>query len=123
MRVKGIIEKYKNSVDMKKNIANIVKHADVSEKMIERYLCDSVKQMGGVCLKYSNAGMVGYPDRICLLSGGVVFWVELKSKDGRLNEVQKIRIRQLRSMGHTVNVCRSKEDVDEVLEPYKCRDL
>lgn len=123
MRVKGIIEKYKNSVDMKKNIANIVKHAAVSEKMIERYLCDSIKQMGGVCLKYSNAGMVGYPDRICLLSGGVVFWVELKSKDGRLNEVQKIRIRQLRSMGHTVNVCRSKEDVDEVLEPYKRRDL
>lgn len=123
MRVRGIIGKIKNSVYMKKNIANIVKHADVSEKMMERYLCDSVKQMGGVCLKYSNAGMVGYPDRICLLSGGVVFWVELKSKDGRLNEVQKIRIRQLRSMGHTVNVCRSKEDVDEVLEPYKCRDL
>lgn len=123
MRVKDIIGKTKNSVDMKKNIANIVKHADVSEKMIERYLCDSVKKMGGVCLKYSNAGMVGYPDRICLLSGGVVFWVELKSKDGRLNEVQKIRIRQLRGMGHTVNVCRSKEDVDEVLEPYKCRDL
>ena len=123
MRVKGIIGKYKNRVTTKKNIANIVKHADVSEKMIERYLCDSVKQMGGVCLKYSNAGMVGYPDRICLLSGGVVFWVELKSKDGRLNEVQKIRIRQLRGMGHTVNVCRSKEDVDEVLEPYKCRDL
>jgi hypothetical protein len=123
MRVKDIIGKTKNSVDMKKNIANIVKHADVSEKMIERYLCDSVKQMGGVCLKYSNAGMVGYPDRICLLSGGVVFWVELKSKDGRLNEAQKIRIRQLRGMGHTVNVCRSKEDVDEVLEPYKCRDL
>lgn len=123
MRVKDIIGKTKNSVDMKKNIANIVKHADVSEKMIERYLCDSVKQMGGVCLKYSNAGMVGYPDRICLLSGGVVFWAELKSKDGRLNEAQKIRIRQLRGMGHTVNVCRSKEDVDEVLEPYKCRDL
>lgn len=123
MRVKDIIGKTKNSVDMKKNIANIVKHADVSEKMIERYLCDSIKQMGGVCLKYSNAGMVGYPDRICLLSGGVIFWVELKSKDGRLNKVQKIRIRQLRGMGHTVNVCRSKEDVDEVLEPYKCRDL
>ena len=123
MRVRDIIGKYKNSVDMKKNIANIVKHADVSEKMIERYLCDSVKKLGGICLKYSNPGMVGYPDRICLLSGGAVFWVELKSKDGRLNEVQKIRIRQLRSMGHTVNVCRSKEDVDEVLEPYKCRDL
>lgn len=108
---------------VRRSIEKIVKHADVSEKMIERYLCDSIKQMGGVCLKYSNAGMVGFPDRVCLLPGGVTLWVELKSKDGRLNEVQKIRIRQLRGMGHTVNVCRSKEDVDEVLEPYKCRDL
>lgn len=104
---------------MKKNIANIVKHAEVSEKMIERYLCDSVKKLGGICLKYTNPGMVGFPDRIVMLPGGWTVWVELKSKDGRLNEVQKIRIRQLRGMGHTVNVCRSKEDVDEVLEPYK----
>lgn len=104
---------------MKRSIEKIVKHAEVSEKAIEQYLTDSVKKLGGICLKYSNPGMVGFPDRVCLLSGGVVFWVELKSKDGRLNEVQKIRIRQLRGMGHTVNVCRSKEDVDEVLEPYK----
>ena len=104
---------------MKKNIANIVKHADVSEKMIERYLCDSVKQMGGVCLKYSNAGMVGYPDRICLLSGGVVFWVELKSKDGRLNEAQKIRIRQLRGMGQRVYVADSRDKVDEIINDWR----
>lgn len=104
---------------MSKKIDNIVRHAEVSEKAIEHYLAASVKELGGVCLKYSNPGMVGYPDRICLLSGGVVFWVELKSKDGRLNEVQKIRIRQLCSMGHTVHVCDSKEAIDEVLKPYK----
>ena len=104
---------------MKKNIEKIVKHAEVSEKMIEQYLTDRIKQRGGICLKYSNPGMVGFPDRVCLLPDGVTLWVELKSKDGRLNEVQKIRIRQLRGMGHTVNVCRSKEDVDEVLESYK----
>ena len=122
MRVKGIIGKYKNRVTMKKNIANIVKHADVSEKMIERYLCDSVKQMGGVCLKYSNAGMVGFPDRVCLLPKGVTLWVELKSKGQQLRTMQRIRISQMVHLGHLVNVCKSKEDIDRMLEPYKTAD-
>ena len=69
---------------MEKKIEKIVKHAEVSEKAIERYLSDSVKELGGICLKYSNPGMAGYPDRICLLPGGVTIWVELKSKDGEL---------------------------------------
>ena len=49
---------------MNRSIKNIVEHADVSEKAIERYLCDVVKKLGGVCLKYSNANMVGYPDAL-----------------------------------------------------------
>lgn len=104
---------------MKKNIENIVKHAEVSEKAIERYLADSVKKLGGVCLKYSNPGMVGYPDRICLLPGGVTLWVELKSKGETLKAVQKVRICQMEKIGHPVYVCDSKEVIDEVLKPYK----
>ncbi|MBQ7047814.1 MAG: VRR-NUC domain-containing protein [Clostridia bacterium] len=104
---------------MEKKIENLVKHAEVSEKAIERYLADRVKELGGICLKYSNPGMVGYPDRICLLPGGVTIWVELKSKGGELKAVQKIRITQLRKIGHTIHVCSSKEAIDEVLEPYK----
>ena len=104
---------------MKKKIENIVRHADVSEKAIERYLTDSVKALGGVCLKYSNPGMVGYPDRICLLPGGVTLWVELKSKGEQLKAIQKVRICQMVKMGHTVHVCDSKEAIDQVLEPYK----
>ena len=56
---------------MKKSIENIVQHAEVSEKAIERYLCDVVKKLGGVCLKYSNANMVGYPDRVALRQASV----------------------------------------------------
>lgn len=104
---------------MKKKIENIVKHADVSEKAIERYLTDSVKELGGVCLKYINPGMVGYPDRICLLPGGVTLWVELKSKGEALKPVQKVRICKMAKIGHAVHVCDSKEEIDQVLEPYK----
>lgn len=108
---------------MEKKIEKIVKHAEVSEKAIERYLSDSVKELGGICLKYSNPGMAGYPDRICLLPGGVTIWAELKSKDGALKAIQKIRIGQLARLGHQVHVCSSREAIDEVLKPYKATAL
>lgn len=101
---------------MKKSIENIVKHSEVSEKMIEAYLASRVKALGGVCLKYSNPGMAGYPDRVCLLPGGVTLWVELKSREGRLSKIQRIRIACMRRIGHTVYVCKSKEDVDIMLD-------
>lgn len=104
---------------MKKSLENIVRHAEVSEKAIERYLADCVKRLGGVCLKYGNPGMVGFPDRICLLPNGVALWVELKSKGEALKPVQVVRKDQMKRMGHQVYVCRSKKEVDKVLEPYK----
>ena len=97
-------------------IDNIVKHADVSEKAIERYLCDRVKSLGGVCLKYSNAGAVGYPDRVALMPGGRSIWIELKSRGRKVSKVQAIRFKKLASIGHTVYVADSKSAVDDILK-------
>lgn len=96
-------------------VENIVRHAEVSEKAIERYLVERVKELGGICLKYSNANMVGYPDRVVLLPGGVTIWIELKSKGRRPEKIQQIRIAQLERLGHTVYVADSKQRVDEIL--------
>lgn len=101
---------------MDKKIENIVRHADVSEKAIEAYLVRKVKDLGGVCLKYSNPGVVGYPDRVVLLPGGFVVWVELKSKGRKPNRVQQLRIGQLRAMGHNVAVVDGKDQVDLLLQ-------
>ena len=95
-------------------VQNIVKHAEVSEKAIERYLCQQVKSLGGVCLKYSNPGTVGYPDRVALMPGGSCLWFELKSKGRTVSKVQAIRIKQLESIGHAVYVCDSKESINNV---------
>lgn len=95
---------------------NIVKHADVSEKATEAYLVRRVKDLGGVCLKYSNPGVVGYPDRVAVLPGGVTVWVEVKSKGKRPNKVQQLRHEQLRRLSHTVAVVESKSEVDLVLK-------
>ena len=76
--------------------------ADVSEKAIERYLVEQAKQNGLLCLKYSNPNMVGYPDRLLVLPGGNVIWVELKSKGRKPTKIQQMRMAELTGMGHLV---------------------
>lgn len=100
---------------MRKKIKNIVDHAEVSEKSNERYLIHQVKQLGGLCLKYSSSNEVGYPDRLVLLPGGVMFWVELKSKGEKPTLLQSLRHDTLRSLGCLVFVADSKNDIDDIL--------
>lgn len=104
---------------MRRQIENIARHAEVSEKAIERYLAERVKALGGVCLKYSNPGMTGYPDRLCVMPEGKTIWVELKSRGRKPEALQEVRFRQLESLGHRVYVCDSREKVDEVLSNYE----
>ena len=104
---------------MDKKIANIVNHAEVSEKAIERYLVDEVKKLGGVCLKYSNQNMAGFPDRLILLPGARTIWVELKSRGKHTTALQDIRLRTLNKLGYDTYICDSKELVDECLKFYR----
>lgn len=104
---------------MDKTIDKIVRHADYSEKAIEHYLAARVKELGGLCLKYSNAGMVGFPDRVCLFPGGATEWIELKSKGEKPRPIQLVRFKQMDSIGHPVHVCDSKESIDRVLTKYE----
>ena len=107
---------------MKRNIELITNRADVSEKSIENYLVGMTRELGGICLKYSNANMVGYPDRIVLLPKGKFFFCELKSKGGRTSKIQDIRFEELNKIGFRVYICNSKRDVDEMLK-YECHEI
>ena len=103
---------------MQKKIADIVNHAEVSEKAIERYLVDEVKKLGGVCLKYSNQNMAGYPDRLILLPGAITIWVELKSKGKHTTALQDIRLRTLNKLGYDTYICDNKEAIDKIIKTY-----
>ena len=46
-------------------------------------------------------------------------WVEVKTDGGSLEEIQKLRHRELESLGHTVRVVWSKEDVDDLIDEIK----
>ena len=54
----------------------------VLEKEIEQKLIDMVKRHGGKCLKWVCPGWAGVPDRILLLPGGRIIFVETKRPKG-----------------------------------------
>jgi len=86
------------------------------EKEIERYLVRRTIEHGGVAYKWVSPGRVGVADRIVLLPGGVVWFVELKTVKGRLSPWQKMFAAEMRRMGMNYIVLRSKGEVDELLQ-------
>ena len=85
------------------------------EKEIEAYLVKRVKDMDGIAYKFVSPQRRSVPDRIVVIKGKHIFFVELKSTVGKLSEGQAREIARLRDLGQTVFVCNSKEQVDEVL--------
>lgn len=60
------------------------------EKEIEKKLRKKVETLGGRCLKWTCPGWSGVPDRIVLLPGGRIYFVETKRpKGGELSALQK----------------------------------
>ena len=56
------------------------------ENAVERTLRNEIKRQGGWCLKFVSPGTAGVPDRICLLPGRVIAFVELKAPGKAVRE-------------------------------------
>lgn len=85
------------------------------ESEIERQLVAGIKKLGGRCYKWVSPGNAGVPDRIAVLPGGRVVFIELKTETGRLSKLQEVQIRRLRELGCEVMVLRGEEAVKEFL--------
>lgn len=91
----------------------------VLERDVEAALVRGVRQAGGICLKFIPDLVEGMPDRIAVLPGGALIWIELKRpKGGRLSDAQLHRHKRLRELGQNVEVCWTKEDVRRILQQY-----
>lgn len=78
-----------------------------------------IGEMGLKCFKFIPDQANGMPDRMVLLGGQRVVWVELKTKGGALSEIQKYQHKVLAQAGHEVAVVWSKDQVDELCERLK----
>lgn len=86
------------------------------ESELEACLVRGVKAVGGVAYKFVSPGSVGVPDRLAVLPGGKIVFVELKAEDGRLSRMQVYQIAQLRGLGADVRVVKGAAGVEEFLD-------
>lgn len=89
-----------------------------SEKDTEALLVRLIKQAGGKCKKLTAFNDAGWPDRLCLLPRGLVFFVELKSQGRKLTKLQAQLAAELKVLGHTVHVLDTKAKVKQFMRDY-----
>ncbi len=87
-----------------------------SEKHIEQRLINGVKELGGTTFKFISPGAAGVPDRVVILPGGTVHFVELKAEGGVTSELQLRRIKQLRRLDVTAVVLKGRIEVERYLD-------
>ena len=92
------------------------------EKQLERILKNRIEALGCMCLKFESPGYVGVPDRMILIPGGGVVFVEMKAPGERERPRQDYVHGLLRDLGFTVySSVDSLEKIDEVVK--RCRLL
>lgn len=72
------------------------------EKNIESKLVKAVKEKGGIAPKFVSPGLDGVPDRLVLLPGGKIAFIELKATGKKMRPLQVRRKRQLEKLGFSV---------------------
>lgn len=80
------------------------------ESKVEKEFTTQVKRLKGWAIKLLPT-ITGLPDRLAIFPGGRIIFVELKAPKKRLYDRQEIIHRKLRSLGCTVVVLKTVEEV------------
>ena len=88
------------------------------EGTIEEYLIKQTKNFGYMQRKTASPSNRGFPDRLVIGNGHVVF-VELKSATGGPSKLQKNTIKEMREQGATVYIINTKADCLALLEAMR----
>ena len=85
------------------------------EKHIEQCLVRDVKASGGICLKLVSPGTDGMPDRMILLPGCRIGFVEVKAPGKKPRALQVKRHEQLRALGFPVFVLDDPGQIPDII--------
>ena len=86
------------------------------EKNIEQKLAQATRKRGGLCLKFVSPGYAGVPERLTILPGGHVAFIELKAPGQKPRPLQKHRHQQLRKLGMTVFIVDHPTQIESILD-------
>ena len=87
-----------------------------TEKQIETFCIREASIRGGKALKWSSPSCKGVPDRIIILPGGRVGFLELKRPGGKATKLQLHWIKTLDGLGCVAGVADTKEAVAEFMD-------
>lgn len=96
------------------------KEQRMREKTVEQKLVAAVRHMGGIAPKFVSPGLDGVPDRLILLPGGKVGFVECKAPGKQLRPLQVHRKRQLEWLGFSVYCLDRPEAIGGILDEILC---
>ncbi len=86
------------------------------EKQIEHKLLTETRKRDGLCLKFISPGWNGVPDRIVLLPGGKIGFVEVKKSGGNPEALQIRRHKQIRDLGFQVFILDDPSNIGGLLD-------
>ena len=105
---------------MRRKIQNGLDKQDRSpglrEKQVEQALAKAAKQRGGIALKFVSPAFDGMPDRLVLMPGGHIGFVEVKAPSKKPRPLQVSRHGLLRRLGFKVYVLDSPADIAGMLD-------
>lgn len=84
------------------------------ENFIEKKFAEAVKKTGSLSLKFTSPGTAGVPDRIVLIPGGRILFVELKKPGEKLRPLQEKRKKDFENLGFKVEVVDTIQRIEEV---------
>ncbi|MCH3955336.1 MAG: VRR-NUC domain-containing protein [Eubacterium sp.] len=86
------------------------------EKEIETALVRAVKARGGLAIKFVSPGLNGVPDRLILMPGGCIAFIELKAPGRKMRPIQLKRAGQIEALGFRVFCIDSKDQIGGVID-------
>tara|TARA_R110000868_G_scaffold88230_2_gene246067 strand:- start:68 stop:337 length:270 start_codon:yes stop_codon:yes gene_type:complete len=87
----------------------------MKESEVERYFVWAVQRAGGRTWKFTSPSNRGVADRIACLPDGSTWFVELKTRGGRLSPLQVLFSEQVLELKQKYAVLWTKDQVDQWL--------
>ena len=82
----------------------------MTEQQIQKKITDNLESDGWVVVKLMKTSTNGIPDLMCLREG-IAKFIEVKKPNGKISELQKYRIKQLRKQGFEAIVMDSPTNI------------
>ena len=93
------------------------------ESTLESHLLKAVLRLGGITIKLPALWYIGIPDRLLLLPGARVYFLELKREGKHPTDIQQWWIERLQALGFDAQFVSGRAALDKYIAALDCLSL